>query len=71
MKKFLIVGTSFYNKGAQSMLFVCVDEIKKRYPDAIVYFATQEAINEENYTFNVLPYSEEGKDVALSKIPHM
>lgn len=30
--KILIVGANFENKGAQSMLFITVDELKKRMP---------------------------------------
>ena len=36
--KVLITGANFNNKGAQSMLFVTVDEIRKRIPDCEIYF---------------------------------
>lgn len=37
VKRILIVGANFENKGAQSMLFITVDEIKKRIPDGEVF----------------------------------
>lgn len=37
-KQFLITGAQFYNKGAQSMLFITVDEIRKRYDNAIIWY---------------------------------
>ncbi len=71
MKKILIVGTSFYNKGAQSMLFVCTHEIIKRYPDAKVYFATNEDFIDKSFSFEPLCYNEETKRIALSKAPFL
>ena len=65
--KFLIVGANFKNKGAQSMLFVSVDEIKKRYPEAEVYFASVEQIDEEKYNFKKLHYAEGAKLLALAE----
>ena len=38
VKRRLIVGANIENKGAQSMLFITVDEIKKRIPDGEVFF---------------------------------
>ena len=37
-KQFLITGANFENKGAQAMLFTAVSEIRKRYPNAIVWY---------------------------------
>ncbi len=37
-EQFLITGATFVNKGAQAMLFVAINEIKKRFPKAIIYF---------------------------------
>lgn len=37
VSKILIVGANFENKGAQSMLFITVDELKKRIPDCEVF----------------------------------
>lgn len=64
-KRILIVGANFQNKGAQSMLFVTVDEIKKRLPDCEVYFAGKGLFDEELYTFHQLYYSESAKKIAL------
>lgn len=34
----LITGAQFSNKGAQSMLFTVVNEIRYRYPGANIYY---------------------------------
>lgn len=65
MKKILIVGANFNNKGAQSMLFVTVDELKKRIPDCDIYFATTEILDESNLNFKRLYYSDDAKQIAL------
>lgn len=35
---FLITGAQFHNLGAQSMLFVAVNEIRSRFPDAVIWY---------------------------------
>lgn len=62
---FLIVGANFRNKGAQSMLFITVDELKKRVPDCNVYFATDEKYDEDLYVFKKFYYSDVSKLIAL------
>lgn len=37
-KQFLITGAQFKNKGAQSMLFVTINEIRKRFKDSIIWY---------------------------------
>lgn len=37
-KRFLITGAQFSNKGAQAMLYVTIDEIRKRFCNAEIYF---------------------------------
>lgn len=37
VKRVLIVGANFENKGSQSMLFITVDEIKKRISDCEIF----------------------------------
>lgn len=49
--KILITGANFTNKGAQSMLFVTVDEVRKRFPDAEILFQTFESLDFSNYRF--------------------
>ena len=61
----LIVGAQLANKGAESMLYIATDEVKKRYPDAEVYFATIEEYEEDKYRFKKLYYSERAKIIAL------
>jgi colanic acid/amylovoran biosynthesis protein len=65
-KNILVVGANFGNKGAQSMLFITVDEIKKRAPDCNVYFASDETFDDSLYKFEWLYYSNESKQVALA-----
>lgn len=58
MKRFLIVGANFMNKGAQSMLFITTDELKKYYKNCDVYFGTNnEFYDEKKYTFKRLRYT--------------
>lgn len=37
-KQFLITGAQFSNKGSQSMLFVAMSEIRKRFRDALIWY---------------------------------
>lgn len=53
IKKVLITGANFANKGAQSMLFITIDEVKKRFPEAIILFQTHEALESSNYCFEI------------------
>ena len=49
--KILIVGANFNNKGAQSMLFITMDELKKRFPDCEIFFGSLgENIDLSNYS---------------------
>ena len=36
------------------MLFICIDEIRRRYPDAKILFQTKERIDETNYHFEIV-----------------
>lgn len=65
MKKIMIVGANFTNKGAQSMLFITVDELRKRIPDCEIYYAGTEEIEENTFTFKEVFYSENSKRIAL------
>lgn len=65
MKSILIVGANFNNKGAQAMLFATVDELKRRMPDCEIYFATTETIDENQFSFKRLYYSDTVKKIAL------
>lgn len=67
MYKVLIVGANFINKGAQSMLFITMDEIRRRMPDAEIYFATFEGgIDTKQYRFKTVYYSPQAVSIALS-----
>ena len=67
-KKVLVVGANFVNKGAQSMLFIVTDELRKRYKDCEVYFACNgEKYKEEDYCFKKLLYIKQCQDLALGE----
>ena len=69
MKKILVVGANFINKGAQSMLFIVTDEIIRRYPDAVVYFGCNgEKYKEKNYKFIRLLYTNYSQKIALANV---
>lgn len=68
MKSFLITGADFRNKGGQSMLFIAIYELRKRYPDCMIYYPTK-AGSDKNfrvipvyYDFNSLYYMHGGKE---------
>lgn len=65
--KIMIVGANFENKGAQSMLFIAMDEIKKRFPKATIYFAAANKDDLTNYKFEYLFVSKEAKRLALEQ----
>ncbi len=41
MKNIIITGGELFNKGAQAMVFVAVDELKKRFPDHEIYVLSE------------------------------
>ena len=65
MKKFMITGANFRNKGAQAMLFVTVSELRQRYPDCEIFFATGEDLNVDAYQFKTIKYKYRLKQIAL------
>lgn len=71
MRKYiLITGGELYNKGAQAMTFIAVDQMKKKYPDhEIVLFSHRDAnrlnIDKEKYNFTFMPFPEFGAAVSL------
>ena len=66
-KNILVVGANFNNKGAQSMLFITMDEIRKHFPNATIYFATANKGDFSNYKFEYLFISKASKNIALGK----
>lgn len=68
-RNFLIVGANFRNKGAQSMLFITVDELKKRVPGCNIYFAFNDVIDKSQLKFETLFYSKDSKIIALDYNP--
>lgn len=65
MKNILIVGANFNNKGAQAMLFVTVDEIRKRFPNSKVYFGGVDKWRKNTYTFDQVYYRDYNKAIAM------
>lgn len=61
----LVTGAQFDNKGAESMLFVVADEMKKRFPDSTIYFATGDDYDESQYTFKKFIMSARGLNIAM------
>lgn len=62
----LITGANFNNKGAQSMLFVAIDELRKRIPDSEIYFGCglgDPALHQVH--FRQICFSREGRYIAL------
>ena len=45
MKKFLVSGADFNNKGGQSMLYITVNELRQRFPGCEIYFPTNKKID--------------------------
>ncbi len=66
-KNIMIVGANFRNKGAQSMLFITMDEIRKRQPNANIFFMTYEDMDFSNYRFIKQYYNTEAKAVVLNR----
>ena len=61
----LVTGAQLANKGAESMLYIVIDEMKKRYPDATIYFATDCDYDESLYSFKKFYMTERGLDIAV------
>lgn len=67
MYKVLIIGANFINKGAQSMLFITMDEIYKRISDAYICFGTFEnEIDTSLYRFHTVYYKSQSVRIALN-----
>lgn len=68
MKKILISGANFRNKGAQSMLFVAVEELQRKFPDCEVYFGCLwEDSKVENAKFKQIAYAKEIRRILAGK----
>lgn len=63
MEKYVFIsGGELFNKGAQAMTFMAVDQMKRRFPDAeIVLLSTSDykrsQKDKNNYNFTILPFS--------------
>lgn len=53
MKNILITGGGMGNKGAQSMTFICVSELKKRYPEDRIVLLTLANDDYSKFSFDV------------------
>ena len=59
MRNIIITGGELFNKGAQAMTFVAVDELKKRYPQHEIYLLSEmdnrrTNMDKEKYSFKFL-----------------
>lgn len=74
MKKFLITGADFNNKGGQSMLFITINELRLRFPGCEIYFPTNREIDGNYkltpvfYCIDSLKYMHGGLDRAYACI---
>lgn len=74
MPNFMITGTNFLNKGAQSMLFTCTEELRSRFPDSKIYYKAAVGLGNiklyDNYHFipvYVCPESYDTIDYSIIK----
>lgn len=65
--KFFIVGAQFDNKGAQSMLFNTIDQLRKQYPGCTIICACTEDIDTNVYNFEKIYFSDREKNITLKK----
>lgn len=56
MKKFVITGGHFENKGAQAMLLAVIEELRARYPNSEIWAFTQRPIKQNDLVFDHLPW---------------
>lgn len=59
MRNVIITGGELFNKGAQAMTFIAVDEIRRRFPDHQIYLLSEmdlkrPAAEKERYTFDFM-----------------
>ncbi len=73
-EQFLIVGTNFDNKGSQAMTFVAMNEIKQKYPDAVIWICPNYWVKEyENKKYRAI-FLEDGYTsgaIVSEIIPHV
>lgn len=69
MNTFFIVGAQFDNKGAQSMLFITIDQLRKKFPGCKIYCACTEKIDNNIYKFDCIYYSNREKNITLGINP--
>lgn len=65
MIKIMIVGGGFSNKGAQSMLLITVDELRKKFGECDIYFANEKPYAANKFRMKSLYYSKASKLFAL------
>lgn len=61
-KNIIITGGELFNKGAQSMTFITIDQMKRKYPDAeIIVLSTKDyersIEDKRQYNFKILPFT--------------
>ncbi len=76
MKNIIITGGELFNKGAQSMLFIAIDNIKKRFPNhQVLVMSPMNAarpLSERKSGFLEIPAERKNEDVVqLLLRPHL
>lgn len=61
----LVTGAQLDNKGAESMLYIVADEMKKRCPDSTIFFAADYDYDDSKYTFKKFIMSVRGLNIAM------
>lgn len=59
MKKFLLIGGNFSNTGAEAMTYVTVFELRKKYPDCVIYMVSKDKWLSGKYTFDHINIDDE------------
>lgn len=63
--RILITGANYNNKGAQSMLFTAVDEMRKKFPGCDIFFATDETIDCSKMNMKTVFYTSDAQRIIL------
>ena len=64
--KVLVTGAQMNNKGAQSMLFIVCDELRKRFGDCEILFFTDKDYDQDAYRMTKCPYGYYTRRIAIA-----
>ena len=66
--RIIITGTNYKNKGAQSMLFTAVNEMRKNFPACEIFFTTSETIDCSEIKMQTIFYTAEIQKLLLKEL---